>query len=440
MKSNMQFPALYLVKQESKANEVKNVTVVLNTKLDEFWGQIKLKPGQRVAITAGSRGIKDKPAILKELVLRFKALGLEPFIVPAMGSHGGATIKGQLKVLKSLGVEEKTIGAPIVDSGEVVEIGKTQDNIPVLIGKDFLEADHVVVVNRIKPHTDFIGTVESGMIKMMAIGMAKHKGAMLNHKGFIHHGFSNMAEEISKIVLKKLPILMGIGIVENQFGNTACLEVISPSDIINKEKKLLKKAKNISPKIPLETIDCLIVDKMGKEISGTGMDTKVINRIMHVLTPEPPKKKFKRIFVRDLTDGSHGNACGIGLADFTTEKLVAKIDKEVTKINCTLGGSPEKAKIPIAFKTDKEAIEACFNTCGVYFYENARVVWIKNTLKLEFFIVSEALIKEVNSNPKLEVVNGPFAMNFNREKNLAKCWEITSIFKKTNARGTVQKY
>lgn len=420
MKNDMRFPALYLVKQKLKTTEIDNVASVLIKKVDEFLKQKKLRPGQRVAITAGSRGIQDKPTILKELAIRFKALGQEPFIVPAMGSHGGATIDGQIKVLKSLGIAEKTVGMPIVDCGEVAEIGTTQDSIPILIGKDFLQADHVVVVNRIKPHTDFIGTVESGLMKMMAIGMAKHKGAMLNHKGFIHHGFSKMTEEISKIVLKKLPILMGIGIVENQFGNTSCLEVISPNDIINKEKILLEKAKSISPNIPLEKIDCLIVDEMGKEISGTGMDTKVINRIMHVTTPEPAQKKIRRIFVRDLTEGSHGNACGIGLADFTTEKLISKIDKEITKINCTLGGSPEKGKIPIAFRTDKEAIEACLDTSGVYFYEDARLVWIINTLKLEFFIVSEALTKEVNSNPKLKIVNGPFRMNINRKKNLPK--------------------
>ena len=415
---NQKFPDLYLVKNELSAPEIKDVSADVNKKIDALHLEKKLQPGQSIALTAGSRGINDNPLILKQLVLRFKKMGLNPFIVPAMGTHGGATKEGQENVLKSLGIEEKSMGAPIVSSVDVVEIGKTKDGVPIFIGKDFVRADHVVVINRIKPHTDFAGRIESGLLKMMTIGMAKHKGAMLNHKSFIHYGFSEMAIEIGRHILTNLPILMGIGIIENQNGKTSYIEVIPPERMIQEEIKLLEKAKKISPSIPFDNVDCLLVDKMGKEISGTGMDTKVIGRIMHIVTPEPPQLKFKRIFVKDLTRESHGNACGIGLADFTSDRLVSKIDKRVTMINCTLGGSPEKGRIPISFGSDKEAIVACFNTSGVYRYSEARLVWIKNTLDMQYFKISDALRKEADKSDGLTVVEGPIPFSFDSKNNL----------------------
>jgi hypothetical protein len=242
---NVKFPDLYLVKQEIRTPKVENVVATLNRKLDDFNLSSKVRAGQRVAITAGSRGVKDNPLILKELVSMFKALGATPFIAPAMGSHGGGTSEGQAEVLRSLGIDETTMGASIVSSVDVVEIGRTRDGIPVMVGRDFAKADHVVVVNRIKPHTDFIGEIESGLLKIMVIGMGKPTGAMLVHKSVIHNGFQQMVVEIGEIVLETLPVLMGIGIIENQYYETAHLEVIEPTSLISEEKRLLKKAKRI---------------------------------------------------------------------------------------------------------------------------------------------------------------------------------------------------
>jgi len=417
-KEEFNFPNLYLIKQEIKAPRIENVIATLNQKLDKFKLSNKVRPGERVAITAGSRGIKDNPKILKELVSRFKALGALPFIVPAMGSHGGAIAEGQVEVLRSLGIEESTINAPIISSIDVVEIGRTRDDVPIMIGRDFTQADHIVIVNRIKPHTDFVGEIESGLLKIMVIGMSKPFGAMLAHKSITNHGFEKMAIEIGRVILKKLPILMGIGIVENQYYETAYFEVIEPNRFISDEKRLLRKAKRILGKIPFEKIDLLIVDEMGKQISGSGMDTKVIGRIMNLITPEPPKRKIKRIFVRDLTKESNGNACGIGLADYTTERLVSKVDKEVTKINSVMGSCPEKGRIPIAFNKDKDAIIASLNNAGVYRFKEARLVWIKNTLHLKYLKISEALAEETKTDGRLVIVEGPIPFSFDENGNL----------------------
>ena len=414
----VEFPDLCLVRQEIPAPRIKDVITTLNNKLNEFKLSNKVQTGQRIAISAGSRGIKDQPKILKELASRFKALGAKPFIVPAMGSHGGATSEGQAEVLRSLGIAEATIGTPIFSSVDVVEIGRTRDDLPVVIGKDFTQAEHVVVLNRIKPHTDFVGEIESGLLKIMVIGMGKPTGAMLVHRSIIHHGFQEMVTEIGKMILEKLPILMGIGIVENQYGETAYLEVVKPECIFSEERKLLRKAKRILGKIPFEDIDLLVVDEMGKEISGSGMDTKVIGRIMNLMTEEPKKRKVKRIFVRDLTEASHGNACGIGLADYTTERLVSKIDKEVTKTNSVLGGCPEKGRTPIAFKNDRDAIIAGLNNAGVYRFKDARLVWIKNTLQLKYLRVSEAMIEESRVARELMIVDGRGPFSFDRDGNL----------------------
>jgi len=414
----MKLPNLYLITQEIQTPKVQNVIETLHKKLDEFGLSSKLVVGQKVAITAGSRGIQDMPMILKELVTCFNALGAKPLIVPAMGSHGGANAAGQTDVLRHLGVEEKTVGAPIVSSMEVMEVGRMRDGVPVMVGRDFAQADHVVVVNRIKSHTDFKGEIESGLLKMMMIGMGKHMGAQLAHKAIIHRGFQRVVLEWGEILLKKLPILMGIGIVENYYHETAYLEVIEPDQFISEEKRLLNEAKRIIGRVPFEKVDLLIVDEMGKNISGTGMDTNVIGRIMHIATPEPMTRQFKRVFVRDLTKESYGNAVGIGLADFTTERLISKIDREVTRINCITGTTPEKGRVPIIYENDKDAIIDGLHNAGVFHFKEARLIWVKNTLQIRYLKVSEALLPEVRDNGELKIVEGPFVFPFDEEGNL----------------------
>ena len=258
-----------------------------------------------------------------------------------MGSHGGATAEGQIEVLEGLGITEQSVGAPILSSVEVQPIGKTRFGTPVLIDKNIQKADKIIVVNRIKLHTDFKGDFESGVIKMMVIGMGKPEGAMMVHRLTIKHGFPAVLTEVGSMILKKLPIFFGMGIIENPYDETAFIELLRPQEMFEKEKALLKKARQLMPRLPFDQIDILIMDELGKNVSGAGMDTNVIGRCFSINNQKPKKPKITRIFVRDLTEASHGNACGIGMAEYTTKRLVDKIDYPSMHINCITGMTPE---------------------------------------------------------------------------------------------------
>lgn len=412
-------PKLYLIRQNFTAPRLKNdVGAMLESKFETFKRIDKINPGDRVAIAGSSRGICDLTEVLRVLIAMLKQKKAVPFIAPAMGAQGGGTAEGQADVLRTNGITKETVGAEIISSTDVEQMGKTEDGFPIYIGRDFIQADHIVVVNRIKPHTDFKGKIESGLLKIMLIGMGKTLGAMTAHKAVINCGFQKLVFNAGELLLNQLPILMGIGIVENQYHETADLEIIAPEHLMESEQRLLKKAKRLIAKIPFRRADFLIVDKIGKNIAGPGMDPNVIGRIYNLVAREPSSPKFNRIFVRDLTDETHGNACGIGLADFTTQRAVSKINMESTNINSTLGGSPEKARIPIPFKTDKEGIIGGMHSAGVFDFADARIVWIKNTLELKHIVVSEAMLDEVIGNPKLDVVKGPFQFEFDENGDL----------------------
>jgi len=275
------------------------------------------------------------------------------------------------------------------------------------------EADGVIVVNRIKPHTEFEGPVESGLMKMMAIGMGKHRGCFEVHKQTVQYGYRDVIPEIGGVILKKLPILFGIGIVENIYDETAMIRAVRPDQFLEDEKKLLSDAKRLMARLPLDPLDVLIVDKMGKNVSGTGMDTNVVGQIMFIGEKEPEHPRITRIVVLDLTEESHGNAVGIGLADYTTRRLADKIDHRTTAINCITAMSPEKARIPIALETDREAVQAAIDTIGAVDPEKARVVHIKNTLEIGELEVSKALMEEVEARDDLKVMEtlGPLSLD-----------------------------
>jgi len=417
------FPKIFKIRQRSRAPKLKDVGRELTRKLEGFEPIRNIRQGERVGLTAGSRGIRDKPKVLKVLVNQLKAIGASPFLVPCMGSHGGATAEGQIEVLKSLGITEENIGAPIVSSMEVQEIGRTKLGTPVLVDKHLCQADRIIVVNRIKPHTDFKGDIESGLVKMMVIGMGKHAGALTAHQSTIKHGFPTVLSEVSSVILEKLPITFGVGIVENQYDETALVELFRPEELVEKEKALLKKARKLMPGLPFDQMDILIVDELGKNISGAGMDTNVIGRLSFIGSPKPKKPRITRIFVRDLSEATHGNASGIGMADFTTKRLVDKIDHPATQINCITSMAPEDSRIPIAFKTDREAISAAFETSGVLKTEDLRLVWIKNTLELEYLFGSQALLEEVRANRRLDVLGEPSVLPFGQNGDLVSIWE-----------------
>jgi hypothetical protein len=308
-----------------------------------------------------------------------------------MGSHGGATAEGQRNVLAGYGITEENMGVPINSSMEVTKIGETKEGIPVFVDKNALTANHVVAINRIKPHTRFIGKIESGLIKMVMVGLGKDEGAKIYHRAIMKYSFDQIIASVLPVIQSRLSILFGVAIIENAFGNVSDIQAVMGKDFIKVEPMLKRYASEMMPKLPFKNIDVLIIDKIGKDISGTGMDTNVIGRRDETLDEDVT---VARIFVRDLSSKSQGNACGIGLADFTTRKLVDKINFRETYINCITALRPEGAKIPMTFDCDKDAIDAAISTCGVDEAKRARIVWVKSTLDLERAIVSEACLNE----------------------------------------------
>jgi hypothetical protein len=415
-------PKIFKIHQKIDAPHLEDVENRVHELLDQFELAKKVKRGERIGLTAGSRGIKDKPRVLKAIVDRLKDLGASPFIVPCMGSHGGATAEGQIEVLESLGITERSVGAPILSSMDVEEIGRTKFGTPVLTARDLLKADRVVVVNRVKPHTDFRGEIESGLVKMMVIGTSKHQGALMVHRLTIKHGFPAVIREVGSIILKKVPILFGMGVIENQYGKTAFIDLVKPEKLVEEEKALLKKARRLAPSLPFDQMDLLILDEMGKNISGAGMDTNVIGRRAFIWSSKPRKPKIMRIFVRDITEESHGNATGIGMADYITKRLFDKIDYSSTAVNCLTGMGPENGRIPIFFERDRDALAAAHDNSGVLHPQNLRILWAKSTLELENLYASQALFKEARSNRRLEILGNPFEFPFDQNGNLISNW------------------
>ncbi len=416
-------PRVFKIRQKIATPRLADVEKEMNALLDGFGLSGKVKPGERIALTAGSRGIRDKAKVLKVIVTRLKALGAKPFLVPCMGSHGGATAEGQVKMLHHLGITEEYVGAPIVSSMEVKEIGRTRFGTPVLTDKNICEqADKIIVVNRIKPHTDFTHEVESGISKMMIIGMGKHKGALMAHRLTIKNGYPAIFREVLPVIRKTLPFFFGVGIIENQYDQTASLHLLEPQNFYEGEKALLKRAKDIMPRLPFKQMDILVLDEIGKNISGSGMDPNVTGRLYFIGSPPLQEPKITRIFVRDLTPETEGNAIGIGYAEYTTKRLVKKIDPVPTAINAITGMGPEGAQIPIAFDKDRDALQAAFDNSGVLDSKDLRLVWVKNTLELEFLWAAESMLQEVKANPSLEIVSGLQDVPFDSAGNMVMEW------------------
>ena len=416
-------PRMFKIRQKIASPKLADVEKEMNSQLDRFGLAGKVKPGERIAITAGSRGIRDKAKVLKVIVSRLKALGAKPFIVPCMGSHGGGTAEGQVKMLHHLGITESYVGAPIISSMEVKEIGRTSFGTPVLIDKNICEqADKIIVVNRIKPHTDFDHEVESGISKMIIIGMGKHKGALMAHRLTIKHGFATMFKEVLPVIRRALPFFFGVGIIENQYDQTASLHILEPQNFYEGEKELLKKAREIMPRLPFKQMDVLVVDEIGKNISGAGMDPNVTGRLFFIGSPPLKEPKITRIFVRDLTPETEGNAIGIGFAEYTTTRLAKKIDPVPTAINAITGMGPECGRIPIAFDKDRDALQAAYDNSGVIDPKDLRLVWVKNTLELEYLWASEPMLQEAKANSNIEVVSGAQEIPFDKNGNMVVEW------------------
>jgi len=414
----MKYPKMIRIKQNFKTNPIKDIPGTIRSELETIQPQKIIAPGQTVAITAGSRGINNLALILAEIVRELKKIGARPFIIPAMGSHGGATAAGQKKILEHYGVTKENMGVPIKATMQVVQIGSTPDGIPVYLDRYASQADHIVVFNRVKPHTDFKGKIESGLMKIMAIGLGKQKGADLYHNAIVRLGHYPVLTSVARVILDKCPIAFGMAVVENQRDETEIIRAIPVGEIEKTEPQLLRKAKRLLPQIPLDPIDLLIVDWMGKEISGTGMDQNVIGRTVISYHRPDTKIDVMRIFIRDLTADSEGNATAIGNADFTTQRLVDKIDPRATYMNAVTSSCPEAVRIPLYFKTDREVIDTALNTIGLVEPQNARIVHIRDTLHLEEMYISQAMLKEAKTSKALSIIGKQQPLKFGRNGNL----------------------
>lgn len=408
----MNYPEIAKISQRIDTTRVTDFNQVIADEMRRLNLRDRIKPGARVALSAGSRGITDNVAVAKAVIHELKQIGAQPVIIPSMGSHGGATAEGQAEMLEGLGISEKTLGVPVVSSMDVVKLGKTEEGIPVVFSKDALECDNIIVINRIKPHTEFSGKIESGLTKMLVIGMGKHEGAILAHNWAVRFGYERTLISSADLLIKKAPVAMGIGIVENGLGQAARIEAVSPENFVEEEVKLLDFARQTCPHLPFDKLDVLIVDEGGKEISGTCMDTKVIGRIMNIYEPPLTHPYITRIILRDITDTSHGNGLGVGLADFVTKRLVEKLNRSITDLNCVTAVAPEKARLPIVTETDRDAVNQAIATAGPVTPDDIRLCWIRNTMKLDTMYVSKALLEEVSDTDGLAKISDLTPMNF----------------------------
>ena len=414
----MKYPKMVRIQQNFKTNPIKDIPAKVRSELAGVQPQKMIARGDTVAITAGSRGIANLAVVLGEIVGELKKIGAKPFIIPAMGSHGGATAEGQKKILEHYGITKKTMGVPVKSSLSVVQVGTTTDGIPVYLDRNASKADHIVVVNRVKPHTDFKGKFESGLMKMMCIGLGKQKGADHYHNLIVRRGHYTVFLSVAREILKRCPIAFGVALVENQRDETQVIRAIPAAEIEATEYQLLKTAKRLFPRIPLDPIDLLIVDQMGKEISGTGMDQNVIGRSVIPYHRPSVKNDIQRIFVRDLTANSEGNATAIGNADFTTKRLVQKIDHRATYMNAVTSSCPEAVRIPPYYDSDREAIDTALKTIGPVESHTAAIVHILDTLRLEEMYVSEGMLPKVEKRKDLSVIGPPRPIKFDAKGNL----------------------
>lgn len=410
----VKIPPMVKVRQIYDSGKINDPAGYITKMMTEYKGVDKSAfNGKRIAITVGSRGIPDLDNMIKSVIHMLKEWGAKPFIVPAMGSHGGANAKGQLEVIESFGITEETMGVPILSSMEVVQYGTLECGIPLYLDKYAVEADGVVLFNKVKPHTEFRGDHESGLIKMVAIGLANHVGASMFHElGMVN--FPIYFPELAKIFLEKVNFCFGIGVVQNAYDDICTIEMCDRSNLLEVDAKLQKEAKEKIAGFKFDNIDLLIIDEIGKNISGSGMDPNVIGRNMSNTFHD--MINIKHIFVRGLTEETHHTATGIGIADITTRRCLNSIDWDATWTNVltatVLAGG---GKIPLYRNNDKDAILTAIKACNGIDFTKARIARIQNTLETAHVEVSLPLYETIKDNPSIEYIEGPYELKFDDE-------------------------
>ncbi len=427
--NTLHFPAhlpemLLEVEQHFDAPRIDDIPAAVRSALANSAPMQRIKPGMRVAVGAGSRGVTNLPAIVRTVVEEIRALGAHPFVFPAMGSHGGATAPGQIEMLASLGVTPESVGAEILATMEVKQIGKLPDGPPLYQDVNAAAADATFLVNRIKPHTDFHGQLESGLAKMTVIGMGKDTGAQAMHL-YGGRGFIRFLAPAARIYAANTNLVGGLALIENAFGETAEAHALDVSEIGTAvETALLEKARGLMPRLPFDAVDILVIKEIGKNFSGTGMDTNVVGRIMIPRTPETHQPDVAVIAVLNIAEESHGNAAGIGLGNVTTLRAVNRIDWVATYTNSVTSGifGMQRVNVPITMADDRRALEVALRCCGEP-PEQARWVWINNTSKLRRLWVSPNLRAAVEADPHLRLV-AEAPLRFNEHGRLLSPWEM----------------
>ena len=411
-------PAMFEVRQHFDVLPAVDVLAAL----EDEWPRAKaalaaLAPGASIAVAVGSRGISGIAVLVRGLVERLTAAGFEPFVAPAMGSHGGATAAGQVEVLAHLGITEAAVGAPLRATMEVVSLGEIE-GIPLFLDRFAWEADGIVLVNRVKPHTDFVGAVESGLMKQLTIGLGKQAGAEYYHRLGVVRGMAETVPAAARAVMERANIVFGVALVENEDHRPAVVRVVAPEELEETESELLELARRHLPGLPLDDIDLLILDEMGKDISGRGLDPNVTGREIVSWCADRARPRILRIFVRGLSAGSHGNALGVGNADAVALRLVGALDHAKTAVNGLTSCSPDDVRIPLVFACDRDAVFALLTTIRPTTPDDVRVVYVRNTLDVEWLWVSAGCLGHLPKAPAVAVDAAPRRLPFDAAGDL----------------------
>lgn len=422
IETDLEFPEFCRVRMHYRAEQIRDVPAAVNREMDSVLPASGIRAGDRVAVGVGSRGIDQLGAIVGTVCTRLKAMGAQPLIIPAMGSHGGATAEGQAAVLQRLAVTAESCGAPVVSSMDVERIGTVLGEVPLYFSRDALVADHSMVINRIKPHTKFIGPAESGILKMLCIGMGKHQGAVAYHTWAMKHGFFPLLGAMGQAIAAAANFRFGLAVVENAYDKVMAVAGVPADRILAEETRLNALAKANMPRLPFTDLDVLVVDRIGKEISGAGMDPNVTGRAFDLMESDfSTVLKAKRVVILNLSAKTGGNAIGMGNADIITEKVFRALDYEATLMNALTSLSLHKAFIPVRLPNDRKAIQAALTTIGPAPVSESRVVVIRDTLHLAEFWASRALLAELEGVAEAEILeSGP--LSFDASGDLMPLW------------------
>ena len=407
-------PAMHVVEQRFAAPPPVDAAAEVERQWGAAWGGVALPPGSSVAVGVGSRGIDGLPEVVGAVVARLREAGCRPFIVSAMGSHGNATAAGQAAVLAERGITETSVGAPVRASVDVVSLGAA-DGLPLFVDREAAAADGIVLVNRVKPHTDFVGRVESGLTKMLVIGLGNEAGATACHRHALERGLADVVTTAGRALLERAPVLLGVALVENQRHRTCAVRVLPASHWGEVEPELLDYARTLLPRLPIDDIDVLLVDEMGKDVSGAGMDPNVTGRSTGVWTEPRGSPRITRIVVRSLTEATEGNACGLGSVDMAPRRLTAAVDLAASATNALASCAPEDGKLPLTFASDHQALAAALMTLRPYTLDDLRLVHIRDTLAMARIEVSPGCLVRLRADADVIVAPEPAPLAFDGE-------------------------